>query len=148
MKVVILAGGLGTRFSEETIVKPKPLIKIGGMPILWHIMKIYSAYGFKDFTICAGYKHEHIKNFFLKYFFFKSDIEFNIKKNKFKIFNNKLEDWNVRVINTGNNSNTGGRAKNCKGTSGAQPLKWNSGAGIIKRVKITGSGTKNYMAAK
>lgn len=109
MKVVILAGGLGTRFSEETIVRPKPLIKIGGMPILWHIMKIYSAYGFKDFIVCAGYKHEEIKNFFLKYFFFKSDIEFSIKKNKFKILNNKLEDWNVRVINTGYDSNTGGR---------------------------------------
>jgi glucose-1-phosphate cytidylyltransferase len=111
MKAVILAGGLGTRISEETHLKPKPMIEIGGMPILWHIMKSYSHHGVKDFIILAGYKASQINNFFSNYLFDYSDIEVNFSNNSIEILNSRDEGWVVRVINTGLNTQTGGRLK-------------------------------------
>lgn len=113
MKVVILAGGLGTRISEESVYKPKPMIEIGGMPILWHIMKTYSHYGFNDFIICAGYKQHIIKEWFADYFFHTSDITFDYTSgnNEMFIHNKYTEPWRVTVVNTGLNTQTGGRVK-------------------------------------
>ncbi len=110
-KAVILAGGLGTRLSEETDKLPKPMVEIGDQPILWHIMKIYESYGINDFIICAGYKSEEIKKFFLNYNINNSDIQFDIEKNKIEILNNRSEKWNVKVVDTGDNTLTGGRLK-------------------------------------
>ena len=110
-KLVILAGGLGTRLSEETHSIPKPMVEIGGQPILWHIMKIYESYGINDFIICAGYKSDEIKKYFLNYHINNSDIEFNIGNNQINILNNRSEKWNVKVIDTGDNTMTGGRLK-------------------------------------
>ena len=109
MKIVILAGGLGTRISEETNLKPKPLIEIGEYPILWHIMKIYSHYGFDDFIICCGYKGYMIKNFFLNYVNFNSDLNINLKTDKYKKLNNIKEKWKIKLVDTGLNTMTGGR---------------------------------------
>ncbi len=109
MKVVILAGGLGTRLSEETNIKPKPMVEIGGKPILWHIMKIYSYYGFNEFIICLGYKGYVIKEFFANYFLHESDITINLKNNTMHIHNNTSEPWIVTLVNTGENTMTGGR---------------------------------------
>ena len=109
MKLVILAGGRGTRISEETIIKPKPLIEIGGMPIIWHIMKIYSSYGIKDFIICCGYKGYLIKEYFSNFFLHSSDVTINLKKNSIKIHKKNSEDWNITLINTGEDTATGGR---------------------------------------
>ncbi len=109
MKVVILAGGRGTRISEESSVKPKPLINIGNMPVIWHIMKIYSFYGHKDFIICCGYKGYLIKEFFANYFLHSSDVTIDIKKNKINVHQNKGEDWKVTLVNTGEETLTGGR---------------------------------------
>lgn len=115
MKAVILAGGFGTRLSEETGVRPKPLVEIGGKPILWHIMKMYSYYGCNDFVICCGYKGYMIKEFFANYFLHHSDVTFDVKNNNMKIHsNNNVEDWNVTCIDTGENSMTGGRIKRIK----------------------------------
>ena len=111
MKAVILAGGLGTRISEETHLKPKPMIEIGGMPILWHIMKIYSSYGVNDFIICCGYKGYVIKEYFANYFLHMSDVTFDMKKNKMEVHFQKAEPWNVTLIDTGENTQTGGRLK-------------------------------------
>jgi glucose-1-phosphate cytidylyltransferase len=111
MKAVILAGGLGTRISEETINKPKPLIEIGGMPILWHIMKIYSANNINDFVICAGYKGHMLKEYFKNYFLHLSDVTFDMKNNEIEIHNQKVEPWKVTVIDTGKETMTGGRLK-------------------------------------
>lgn len=112
MKVVILAGGLGTRISEESIYKPKPMIEIGGMPILWHIMKIYSYYGFNEFIICAGYKQHIIKEWFSDYFLHTSDITFDFSKgNEIIIHNKHTEKWKVTVVDTGLHTQTGGRVK-------------------------------------
>ncbi len=109
MKAVILAGGLGTRLSEETHLKPKPMVEIGGKPILWHIMKIFSYYGINDFIICTGYKGEVIKNYFQNYPLHQSDITFDLKNNSYVTHQNLSEDWKVTVINTGENTMTGGR---------------------------------------
>lgn len=109
MKVVILAGGLGTRLSEETIVKPKPLIEIGERPIIWHIMKLYSYYGFNDFIICCGYKGYLIKEYFCNYSYHASDLEVDLSKNQIKIINKPTEPWKIALIDTGNISQTGGR---------------------------------------
>ncbi len=114
MKVVILAGGLGTRLSEETTIKPKPMVEIGEKPILWHIMKIYSYYGFNDFIICLGYKGYVIKEFFYNYFVHESDFELNLKTRNFKLLKNAAEEWNVALVNTGLTTNTGGRIKRIK----------------------------------
>ena len=109
MKLVILAGGRGSRISEESILKPKPLIEIGGMPIIWHIMKIYSSYGIKDFIICCGYKGYLIKEYFSNFFLHSSDVTINLKKNSIKIHKKNSEDWNITLINTGEDTATGGR---------------------------------------
>ena len=109
MKAVILAGGLGTRISEETSSRPKPLIEVGGMPILWHIMKIYSSYGINDFIICCGYKGYMIKEYFANYFLHMSDITFDMKKNSMEVHHKSVEPWKVTLVDTGLNTSTGGR---------------------------------------
>lgn len=111
MKAVILAGGFGTRLSEETHILPKPMIQIGGMPVLWHIMKIYSFHGIHDFIICLGYKGYAIKEYFANYFLHMSDVTFNFKDNKMEVHNHKAEPWMVTLIDTGEGTNTGGRLK-------------------------------------
>ena len=114
MKAVILAGGLGTRISEETTTKPKPMIEIGGMPILWHIMKIYSHYGINEFIICCGYKGYLIKEYFANYFLHQSDVTFNMINNEIKIHQERAEPWKVTLVDTGENTMTGGRIKRIK----------------------------------
>jgi glucose-1-phosphate cytidylyltransferase len=109
MKVVILAGGLGTRLSEETSVKPKPMVEVGGKPILWHIMKIYSSYGINDFIICCGYKGYIIKEYFANYFLHQSDVTFDMKTNSMEVHQKRVEPWTVTLLDTGDNSMTGGR---------------------------------------
>lgn len=112
MKVVLLAGGFGTRISEETQFKPKPMIEIGGKPILWHIMKEYSAYGFNEFVICAGYKQQYIKEYFANYYMYNSDITFDFTQNNLmEIHNNTAEPWKVTIVDTGLNTMTGGRIR-------------------------------------
>ncbi len=114
MKAVILAGGLGTRLSEETEFKPKPIVEIGGKPILWHIMKIYSAHGINDFIICLGYKGYVIKEYFANYFLHMSDVTFDMKHNKMEVHQNNAEPWSVTLIDTGDSTMTGGRLKRVK----------------------------------
>ncbi len=114
MKAVILAGGLGTRLSEETDTKPKPMVEIGGKPILWHIMKIYSSHGINDFIICCGYKGYLIKEYFKNYFLHQSDVTFEMKDNTMKINQSNTENWKVTLVDTGENTNTGGRLKKVK----------------------------------
>ena len=111
MKAVILAGGLGSRLAEETMMKPKPMVEIGGMPILWHIMKIYSHYGINEFIICLGYKGNIIKDFFANYFLHTSDVTFDMSSNQMQVLNNKGEPWKVTLIETGQNTETAGRVK-------------------------------------
>ncbi|EEB4268096.1 glucose-1-phosphate cytidylyltransferase, partial [Salmonella enterica subsp. enterica serovar Typhimurium] len=111
MKAVILAGGLGTRLSEETIVKPKPMVEIGGKPILWHIMKMYSVHGIKDFIICCGYKGYVIKEYFANYFLHMSDVTFHMAENRMEVHHKRVEPWNVTLVDTGDSSMTGGRLK-------------------------------------
>ena len=114
MKVVILAGGIGSRISEESVVRPKPLIEIGGMPIIWHIMKIYSSYGFKDFIICCGYKGYLIKEFFSNYFLHSSDLTIDLENDKIIYHEKKKESWKITLVDTGENTSTGGRIKKIK----------------------------------
>ena len=109
MKSVILAGGLGTRLSEETASRPKPMVEIGGKPILWHIMKMYSAHGINDFIICCGYKGYVIKEYFANYFLHMSDVTFNMHDNTMEVHNKRAEPWSVTLVDTGENSMTGGR---------------------------------------
>ena len=111
MKVVLLAGGFGTRLSEETHLKPKPMVEIGGMPILWHIMKSYSHYGFNDFVICLGYKGDIIKEYFLNYYMLQSDITVDMATNQVEVHNSKSEPWKITLVDTGYNTMTGGRIK-------------------------------------
>jgi len=111
MKAVILAGGLGTRISEETYLKPKPMIEIGGKPILWHIMKIYSSYGINDFVICCGYRGYVIKEYFANYFLHMSDVTFDMNLNKMDVHQQNAEPWRVTLIDTGDETMTGGRLK-------------------------------------
>ena len=111
MKAVILAGGLGTRLSEETVTRPKPMVEIGGKPILWHIMKMYSAHGINDFIICCGYKGYVIKEYFANYFLHMSDITFDMSENKMHVHHQRAEPWKITLIDTGDNSMTGGRLK-------------------------------------
>lgn len=110
-KVVILAGGLGTRLSEETVSKPKPMVEIGGMPILWHIMKIYSAYGFSDFVLLLGYKGYLVKEYFYNYFLHQADVTIGLKDQSLEFHNNKTEDWRITLLDTGLETQTGGRIK-------------------------------------
>ena len=130
MKVVILAGGYGTRISEESIYKPKPMIEIGDKPILWHIMKLYSSYGFDEFIICAGYKQYVIKEWFADYFLHNSDITFDLKTNKMTVHNQYCEDWKVTIVDTGLNTQTGGRIKRIKEYIGNEPFLLTYGDGV------------------
>jgi|TARA_X000001036_G_scaffold406605_1_gene415427 glucose-1-phosphate cytidylyltransferase len=114
MKVVILAGGLGSRISEESILKPKPLIEIGGRPIIWHIMKQYSHYGLNDFVICCGYKGYLIKEYFVNYSLHTTDITVNVRSNKIKVHKKTTEPWNITMVNTGEDSLTGDRIREIK----------------------------------
>ncbi|WP_236450642.1 glucose-1-phosphate cytidylyltransferase [Stutzerimonas stutzeri] len=111
MKAVILAGGLGTRLSEETSTRPKPMVEIGGKPILWHIMKMYSSHGINDFVICCGYKGYVIKEYFANYFLHMSDVTFNMRDNSMEVHNKRAEPWSVTLVDTGDHSMTGGRLR-------------------------------------
>jgi glucose-1-phosphate cytidylyltransferase len=111
MKAIILAGGLGTRLSEETVSKPKPMIEIGGRPILWHVMKIYSHHHFNDFVICLGYKGYSIKEFFSNYFLHTSDVTFDVRNNAMEVHRKNTEPWRVTLVDTGEHTSTGGRLK-------------------------------------
>ena len=130
MKVVILAGGLGTRLSEETTVKPKPMVDIGGMPILWHIMKIYSAYGFNEFVICLGYKGYIIKEYFANYFLHKSDVTIDLADNSIKVHDSQAEPWKITLVDTGNDSMTGGRIKRIQPHVRDEPFMLTYGDGV------------------
>jgi glucose-1-phosphate cytidylyltransferase len=130
MKVVLLAGGLGTRLSEETILRPKPMVEIGGMPILWHIMKIYSAYGFNDFIICLGYKGYVVKEYFANYFLHKSDVTIDLTTNSVKVHDSQAEPWKITLVDTGNDSMTGGRIKRIKHHIGNEPFMLTYGDGV------------------
>lgn len=131
MKVVLLAGGLGTRISEESEYKPKPMIEIGGMPILWHIMKEYSYYGFNEFIICAGYKQQIIKEWFRDYFLYTSDITFDLTEEyKMVVHDKHTEPWKVTVVDTGLNTLTGGRIKRVQKYIGDHPFMMTYGDGV------------------
>lgn len=130
MKVLLLAGGLGTRLSEETSLRPKPMVEIGGKPILWHIMKLYSQYGFNDFVILLGYKGYYIKEYFANYFLHQSDITIDIQNGKMEVLNNSSEPWKVTLIDTGTNSMTGGRVKRAQSFVGNEPFMLTYGDGV------------------
>lgn len=130
MKVVILAGGLGTRISEESHLRPKPMIEIGEQPILWHIMKIYSHYGFNEFVICLGYKQYMIKEFFSDYFLHTSDVTFDIANNEMTVHNNSSEPWKVTLVDTGLHTMTGGRIKRVKDYIGDETFFLTYGDGV------------------
>lgn len=132
MKVVLLAGGFGSRISEESVFKPKPMIEICGMPILWHIMKEYSYYGHNEFIICAGYKQEYIKEWFANYFLHNSDVSFEFRngKNEMTVHHSKLEPWKVTVVDTGLDTMTGGRIKRVKKYVGNEPFMMTYGDGV------------------
>lgn len=130
MKAVILAGGLGTRISEETHLKPKPMIEIGGKPILWHIMKIYSFYGVNEFIICCGYKGYYIKEYFANYFLHMSDVTFDMCNNKMEVHRNHCEPWKVTVVDTGLHSMTGGRLKRVANYLDNEPFCFTYGDGV------------------
>ncbi len=130
MKAVILAGGFGTRLSEETGVKPKPMVEIGDRPILWHIMKIYSAHGINDFIICLGYKGYMIKEYFSKYALHRSDVTFDLRNNDMKIHQNDTEPWCITLVDTGENSMTGGRLKRVQNYIGDETFCMTYGDGV------------------
>ena len=132
MKVVLLAGGSGTRISEESQYKPKPMIEIGGKPIIWHIMKSFSYYGFNEFIICAGYKQDYIKKWFADYFLINSDVTFDFvnSKNEMVVHHSKLEPWKVTIVDTGLNTMTGGRIKRIQEYVGNEPFFMTYGDGV------------------
>ena len=130
MQAVILAGGLGTRISEETIYKPKPMINIGDKPIIWHILKIFSQHGINNFIICCGYKGFIIKEYFANYFLYTSDITLDISKNKIEIHKKKSEPWIVTLVDTGENTMTGGRLKRVKNYLNNEPFCFTYGDGV------------------
>ena len=130
MKAVILAGGKGTRISEETILKPKPMIEIGGKPILWHIMKIYSSYGINEFIICCGFKGYLIKEYFANYFLHTSDVTFNIASNSIEVHKKNSEPWLVTLVDTGENTDTGGRLKRVREFLGKNTFCFTYGDGL------------------
>ncbi|OIQ90382.1 glucose-1-phosphate cytidylyltransferase [mine drainage metagenome] len=129
-KAVILAGGLGTRISEETHLKPKPMVEIGGHPILWHVMKIYSSQGINDFIICAGYKGYVIKEYFANYFLHMSDVTFDMNRNQVEIHHRRSEPWRVTVVDTGDDTMTGGRLKKVKDYIGSETFCFTYGDGV------------------
>ncbi|GAA4937583.1 glucose-1-phosphate cytidylyltransferase [Algibacter agarivorans] len=130
MKVLLLAGGLGTRISEETHLKPKPMIEIGGKPILWHIMKMYSHYGFNEFVVLLGYKGYVVKEFFANYFMHNSDVTVDLAENKITIHNNKSEPWKITLLDTGVHSMTGGRILRARKYIGDEPFMLTYGDGV------------------
>lgn len=130
MKVVILAGGLGTRLSEETVLRPKPMVDIGDKPILWHIMKIYSSYGFYDFIICLGYKGYIIKEYFANYFLHQADVTIDLEKNAIATHESSAEPWKITLVDTGKTSMTGGRIKRIQKYIGNEPFLLTYGDGV------------------
>ncbi|MEO6287397.1 MAG: glucose-1-phosphate cytidylyltransferase [Dyadobacter sp.] len=130
MKVVLLAGGLGTRLSEETVLRPKPMVEIGGSPILWHIMKMYASHGFNEFVICLGYKGYVIKEYFANYFLHQSDVTFDMKENKMEIHNSQAEHWKVTLVDTGFGTMTGGRVKRVQKYLNNEPFLLTYGDGV------------------
>jgi glucose-1-phosphate cytidylyltransferase len=130
MKTLLLAGGFGTRISEETRLKPKPMVEIGGKPVLWHIMKIYSQHGFNDFVILLGYKGYVIKEYFSNYFLHQSDVTINLESNKMEVHNNSSEPWKVTLLDTGLNTMTGGRIKRAINHIGNEPFLLTYGDGV------------------
>lgn len=152
MKAVILAGGLGTRLSEETDIKPKPMVEIGGKPILWHIMKIYSHYGINDFIICLGYKGYMIKEYFANYYLHQSDVTLDIANNSMEVHNNHSEPWKVTLVDTGEDSMTGGRLKRVQKYIGNETFCFTYGDGVSdvninELVDFHKSNTKNGIFA-
>jgi glucose-1-phosphate cytidylyltransferase len=138
MKAVLLAGGFGTRISEESGIRPKPMVEIGGRPILWHIMKIYSHYGIKEFIVCLGYKGHIIKEYFANYFLHLSDVTFDLKYNTMSILNNQSEDWKVTLVDTGMNSLSGGRMKRIRQYIGNETfcMTYGDGVGDVDIAKV------------
>ena len=130
MKAVILAGGLGTRISEETHLKPKPMVEIGGRPILWHVLKGYSSHGINDFVICAGYKGYVIKEYFANYFLHMSDVTFDMKDNHMEVHQRRSEPWRVTIVDTGDATMTGGRLKRVREYLGGEPFCFTYGDGV------------------
>lgn len=130
MKAVILAGGFGTRLSEETSIRPKPMVEIGARPILWHIMKTYSHHGINDFVICCGYKGYLIKEYFANYFLHRSDVTFSLADNSMEVHNNSAEPWRVTLVDTGENSMTGGRLRRVRDYLGDQTFCFTYGDGL------------------
>jgi glucose-1-phosphate cytidylyltransferase len=130
MKTVILAGGLGTRLSEETELRPKPMVEIGGKPILWHIMKIYSHYGFKEFIICCGYKSYYIKDYFYHYYMHSADMTIELADNKVGYHNSRSEPWKITMVDTGLDTMTGGRIKRIQKYVGNEPFMLTYGDGV------------------
>jgi glucose-1-phosphate cytidylyltransferase len=136
MKAVLLAGGLGTRLSEETAIRPKPMVEIGGMPILWHIMKMYASHGITDFVICAGYKGYSIKEFFASYFLRTCDVTFDLKANRMETLGHGAEPWRVTIVDTGEKSMTGGRLRRVRHLLGDETFCMTYGDGV-SNVDIT-----------
>lgn len=130
MKVVLLAGGLGTRISEETQIKPKPMVEIGDRPILWHIMKIFSSFGFNEFVICLGYKGYYIKEYFANYFLHQSDVTIDLSSNSIQIHQTQAEPWKITLVDTGNESMTGGRIKRIEQHVGDETFLLTYGDGV------------------
>jgi len=130
MKAVILAGGLGTRLSEETTLKPKPMVEVGGMPILWHIMKCYSYHGVNDFIVCLGYKGYVIKEYFANYFLHMSDVTFDMENNSMEVHQASAEPWRVTLVNTGDKTMTGGRLKRVADYLGEEDFCFTYGDGV------------------
>ena len=130
MKAVILAGGLGTRLSEETVIRPKPMVELGGMPVLWHIMKHYSQHGIHDFVICLGYKGYMIKEYFANYFLHMSDVTINLRNNELKVHHNMSEPWSVTLVDTGQDTQTGGRLGRVRDHVGSETFCFTYGDGL------------------
>ena len=150
MKCVLLAGGFGTRLSEETILRPKPMVEIGGKPILWHIMKIYSHYGINDFIVCLGYKGYVIKEYFANYFLHMSDVTFDMEHNQMHVHNNYAEPWKVTLVDTGDNSMTGGRILRVKKYLEGEPafcLTYGDGVSDVNITELINFHNKNAKLA-
>jgi glucose-1-phosphate cytidylyltransferase len=148
VKVVLLAGGLGTRLSEETDLKPKPMVEIGGKPILWHIMKVFSYYGYNEFVICCGYKGYIIKEYFANYFLHQADVTIDLSKNSLEVHHSNAEPWKITLVDTGLNTMTGGRIKRIKDyVNGPFLLTYGDGVGDINIKELIDFHTKNKKKA-